>query len=78
VYRIDPVLRRDFQQLRLRGTADPDLLDLGWWVDGERLDAPLESAAWTLAPGRHRIELRGVSPDGHRLRSRPAEVTIRG
>ncbi len=78
VYRIDPVLRRDFQRLRLRGTADPDLLDLSWWVDGERLDAPMESASWTLAPGHYRIELRGVSPEGHRLRGRPAEVVIRG
>lgn len=78
VYRIDPVLRRGFQKLRLRGTADPGLLDLGWWVDGERIGGSAETAAWTLAPGRHRIELRGISPDGRRLRSRPAEVTVRG
>ncbi len=77
VYQIDPVLRSAFQRITLRGAADADVLDLGWWVDGERLPGYVSTVAWALVPGHHRIELRGISPDGQRLRSRPAEVVVR-
>ena len=77
IFHLDPVLRADFQRVTLRGAADADVLDLGWWVDGERLTGDLSTASWALQPGRHRIELRGVGPDGQRLLSRPAEVVVR-
>ncbi len=77
VFHLDPVLRADFQRVTLRGAADADVLDLGWWIDGERLSGDPGAASWALAPGRHRIELRGIGPDGRRLRSRPADVVVR-
>ena len=75
---LDPVLRSEYQQARLRGTAEPDLLDVAWVVDGRRVPGPVGGADWRLAPGRHTIELRATTPQGQRLRSRPSTVTVRG
>ncbi|MEP0548151.1 MAG: penicillin-binding protein 1C [Rhodothermales bacterium] len=77
VFHLDPVLRADYQRLTLRGAADADVLDLEWWVDGERLPGGIDAVSWALRPGRHRIELRGIGPEGQRLRSRPADVLVR-
>ncbi len=77
-FRMDPVLREDFQQIHLRGTLAEDLLGAAWWINNERLGGDYRSAAWTLRPGRHTIELRAVTPAGERLRSRPATITVRG
>ena len=74
---LDPVLRRDYQKARLRGDADADVLALTWHVDGKPLARDAGGADWPLAVGRHVIELRGVTPEGRRLRSRPSEVVVR-
>ncbi len=75
---LDPVLRPEYQRARLRGAADTGLLDVAWHVDGHRVDGPVDGADWRLVPGRHQIELRAVTPEGQRLRSRPSTVTVRG
>jgi penicillin-binding protein 1C len=76
VFQLDPVLRPGFQRARLRGAADEGLLDVAWYVNGERLAAASAPADWTMEPGRHTLELRALSPEGARLRSRPALVTV--
>ena len=73
-----PVLRSQYQKARLRGTAEPDLLDVTWVVDGRRVPGAIEGADWRLVPGRHTVELRATTPEGQRLRSRPSTVTVRG
>ncbi len=75
---LDPILRADFQKARFRGAADADLLDVAWVVDGRRLAGSIDGADWPLAPGRHTVELRAVTPSGQRLRSRPSAITVRG
>ena len=75
---LDPVLRPEYQQVRLQGWAEPDLLDVRWVVDGTPLPGTLAGTDWPLAPGRHTIELRAVTREGRRLRSRPSPILVRG
>jgi len=74
----DPVLRPEYQRVRLKGHADADLLDVRWVVNGTPLASSLDAADWTLTPGRHTTELQAVTREGHRLRSRPSPIVVRG
>ena len=74
----DPVLRAEYQRVRLQGWAEPDLLDVRWAVDGTPLPGTLTATDWPLAPGRHTVELRAVTREGRRLRSRPSPIVVRG
>ncbi|QXD15424.1 penicillin-binding protein 1C [Rhodocaloribacter litoris] len=76
VYQLDPVLRPAFQQLHLRGATEPGLLDVHWRIDGRRLPGDYRTASWPLTPGRHTVELHAVTPEGLRLRSRTARITV--
>ncbi len=71
----DPHLRKDYQRLSLRARADDDLLDIRWFVDG-REAAPGLRYDWPLEPGTRAFEVRALTPDGSRLRSRPVRVTV--
>ena len=75
---VDPVLRAEYQRVRLKGWADADLLDVRWLVDGAPIEGGLDGADWTLSPGRHTVELRAVTRSGQRLRSRPSTIAVRG
>ena len=72
-FQLDPVLRADFQKIRMRGTIPDAVTDASWWVDGK----PIESDTWALKEGRHLIELRGVTASGERLSSRPSAILVR-
>ena len=71
VYLIDPTLRREYQALPLRATADAHAGTIEWAVDGRRLGASHadEALQWPLASGAHRISARDE-------RGRVAEVNI--
>ncbi|GAB5537201.1 MAG: PBP1A family penicillin-binding protein [Rubricoccaceae bacterium] len=79
----DPVLRPEYQRVRLKGHADADLLDVRWVVNGTPLASSLDATAldntdWPLTPGRHTVELQAVTREGRRLRSRPSPIVVRG
>jgi penicillin-binding protein 1C len=74
-FQLDPVLRAGYQRARLRGAADEGLLDVAWYVNGERLGRPRPGGLASRARP-HTLELRALSPEGLRLRSRPALVTV--
>ncbi|MEL6769919.1 MAG: transglycosylase domain-containing protein [Bacteroidota bacterium] len=81
VFALDPVLRRDYQRLALRAAVAEGLLDVTWWLNGEAVPGPQNGigrtgAEWPLVPGRHTLELRAVTADGQRLRSRPVAFTV--
>ncbi|MEM9999015.1 MAG: penicillin-binding protein 1C, partial [Bacteroidota bacterium] len=76
VFALDPVLRRDYQRLTLRAAAEEGLLDVTWWLNGERLAGRRTGAEWSLDPGRHTVELRAVTADGQRLRSHTVGFTV--
>jgi penicillin-binding protein 1C len=68
VYKLDPVLRGEFQTIRLRAAlADglrPDAVE--WWVDGTKVGeaGPPYSLAWRLKPGSYTIRARARSRSG--------------
>jgi penicillin-binding protein 1C len=76
VFQIDPVLRRGYQRIRLRGAVAPTFFETRWWVNGEVLADDFTAASIPLTPGRHEIEIRGVATDGQRLRSRPVVIRV--
>jgi len=79
VFKIDPVLRSDFQVLRFKA-ALPEGLEtraLEWWLNGRKLDYPLTSSTyvWKLAPGSYTIKARAVLATGS-LETRPVRFTV--
>jgi penicillin-binding protein 1C len=59
IFAIDPVLRPEFQTMRLAAVAPGGVERVQWLVDGKphaEVGPPFE-ARWPLVPGRHRIEL---------------------
>lgn len=76
-YHINPVLRRDYQRLSLKGIAPDDVDNVHWVVDGNRHASGLQNVTWALKPGAHRIALRGQR-DGRRVQSPPVEIHVVG
>jgi len=72
---VDPVLREEYQQIHLRGTAPDELQNPHWVINGERHTDDLHSATWQLRPGDHRITLR-ARRDGEVVSSRPVRVRV--
>ena len=71
LYLIDPTLRRAYQTLALRASADREAGEIEWAVDGRAVgraesDSPV---SWPLAPGEHHISARDA-------RGRTAETSI--
>jgi penicillin-binding protein 1C len=72
---VDPVLRRNYQKISLRGTVPDGVHDVHWVIDGTRHASGLREVTWQLAPGRHRIQLRGRH-NGQVVRSAPVAVRV--
>jgi penicillin-binding protein 1C len=71
-YVVDPVLRAEFQRIRLRAVAPEGSTPARWIVD----DDTLGSDFWTLARGRHKVVAVAVGIDGTTLRSSPHVVNV--
>jgi penicillin-binding protein 1C len=79
VFRTDPVLRRQYQALRLRALVPPGLGSVSFWVDGRCVGsatAPFE-VRWVLRQGRHRAWVTARGPGGERVRSPPVAFEVR-
>ena len=79
VFKLDPVLRRDYQTIQLKAAiADRiEVLAVEWWVNGQKVGTsgfPF-TLAWNLAPGSNTIEARAVLKTG-RLQSRRVKITV--
>jgi len=79
IFKLDPVLKRDFQTITLRARAPaPDgLSDVVWWVNGRRTarTGAVLSLSWNLRPGSYTIKV--TASDGRRrLESRPVTVRV--
>jgi penicillin-binding protein 1C len=79
IFKLDPVLRGEFQSIRLRvALAEgfrPDVVE--WWVNGEKIGAggaPYH-LAWKLKPGSFTIRARARSGTGT-VESRPVRITV--
>lgn len=62
IFKIDPVLRRDYQTLRFRASvpAEMDITAVEWWINEKRIaeiQIPFE-LSWKIKPGKFRIKIR--------------------
>jgi penicillin-binding protein 1C len=79
VYKLDPVLRGEFQSIRLRAVLAeglrPEVVE--WWVDGQKIGeaGPPYSLAWRLKRGSYLIKARARSGTGT-AESHPVRITV--
>ncbi len=74
-YYIDPVLRPEFQQARLRATVTSTPDSIAWFKDGTRLHGMDLDGFWTLESGSHKFTLVGYK-DGIRYDSEPVLIHV--
>ncbi len=79
VFRIDTVLRREYQTLGLRagGPAADGAGDIEWWINGRRAgrSRPDRGFPWNLEPGSYTIVAR-AGASGRAIESRPVRITV--
>ncbi len=79
VYKLDPVLRGEYQSIRLRAVLAagfrPEAVE--WWVEGKKIGeaGPPYSLAWRLKPGSYTIRARARSTTGME-ESPPVRITV--
>lgn len=76
IFKIDPVLRKEYQSLRFRIRTSHKLKEVTWFVDDEKVGSAASpySITWRLVPGEHKITASAVTEKNLKLHS-PA-VTI--
>ena len=77
VFKIDPVLRLEYQTVGISVAVAGSFRDVSLAVDGVLL-GQLEGSSmfrWGLIPGAHEFQLRGVR-DGREVRSRPVRIAV--
>jgi penicillin-binding protein 1C len=79
VFKIDPVLRPEFQVIRLRASSaeESGVRAVEWWVNGRRAGSsrfPF-SISWLLRPGSYEIRARAVLENGA-IESRPIRIRV--
>lgn len=76
VYLVDPVLRRDYQRIRLKGVVSDAFYNLRWVVDEIPLSSDYRHTDWMLSDGTHHIRLQGVTQNGKRVSSVPVQIRV--
>ena len=82
VYRLDPGLPRDAQQIVISARTEDRLLPMhvDLLVDGQplaRIGAPPYEMLWPLKPGAHRFSAVGEYADGQQVVSREIWIKVR-
>jgi penicillin-binding protein 1C len=79
VFKLDPVLRRDFQSIRLKAAAAEGLgiEKLEFWINGKMAGATVfpYTLPWNLRPGFYTIKVRAQTKDGL-IESGPVTIRI--
>ncbi|MDD8026376.1 MAG: penicillin-binding protein 1C [Acidobacteriota bacterium] len=79
VFKLDPVLRGEFQSIRLRAVLAEGFRTgvVEWWVNGEKIgeSGPPYGLAWRLKPGSYTIKARARSDSGP-AESPPVRITV--
>ncbi len=78
-FRVDPVLRGDYQRVRLRGVVPDDVARVSWFIDRQEVTcaAPFD-AWWQMKRGQHRLQLIAYDGKGHEVgRSRNQWFVVR-
>lgn len=75
-FQLDPVLRKAYQKIGLRGIHGPGLKDIKWLVDGQLFSNDFEETAWSLQAGTFSFSLQAVTPSGETVESTPVTITV--
>lgn len=78
-FRVDPVLRGDYQRVRLRGVVPDDVARVSWLIDSQEVSckAPFD-AWWQMKRGQHRLQLIAYDVKGQEVgRSRNQWFVVR-
>jgi penicillin-binding protein 1C len=79
IFRIDPVLPPDIQQVRFLAAAPSGAHDVTFFVDGIPLavvNSPPFQVWWTLTPGEHTISASGYDGSDRVIQSSAVSVTV--
>jgi penicillin-binding protein 1C len=79
IFKLDPVLRREHQRIRLRATVPwtEEIAKIEWWINGDKVGEAKSpfSLFWNLRPGSYTIKATAVR-DGSPLESPPVKVVV--
>jgi penicillin-binding protein 1C len=79
IFKIDPVLRREYQALKFRAALDngAEAADVEWWVNGKMIGRSPSAAGfpWNLEPGSFTIRAV-IESDGRKTESRPVRIHV--
>jgi hypothetical protein len=76
LFKIDPVLRKEYQTIRITGRVPPDVSDVRVRLNNGRvLSYNAEGLWWQLQKGEHRFQLEGVRR-GRLVRSAAVDITV--
>lgn len=76
IYKIDPILRPEYQTIRVLAHIPPNVSNVTLRVNGEEpIPYSSEKTWWKLKKGVHRLQLDGVL-GGKTIRSKPIMITV--
>jgi penicillin-binding protein 1C len=78
IYKIDPVLRNEYQELRLRIATDININQVSWFIDGEKIGTENYpySHSWQLIPGDHVITATAFTESGEEIQSASVSIVV--
>ena len=78
IFKIDPILRKEYQTLTFKIITSHPLVDVSWYVNDKNIGTvadPFE-ITWQLTPGKHRIEACGLTIDDRKITSTPVSILV--
>ncbi|MGB3341828.1 MAG: penicillin-binding protein 1C [bacterium] len=78
IFKIDPVLRSEYQVLTFQILATYPLIDVSWFVNDSIIGTVTEPyrITWQISPGRHRILACGLTTDEQTIMSAPVSILV--
>ena len=58
IFQLDPILRSEYQQIKLEGLVPETITGTSWWINDSLWTSNTASTRWPLKEGVHTIELR--------------------
>lgn len=78
IFKIDPILRSEYQVLTFQILTTYPLIDISWSVNDSIIGTAYEpyKITWQLSPGKHRILACGLTADGRTVMSPPVSILV--
>ncbi|MCK4252534.1 hypothetical protein KAX97_13890, partial [candidate division WOR-3 bacterium] len=78
IFKIDPVLRKEYQILKLQIQYSYQLKEIRWFIDDELIGSVAfpYTITWQLSPGNHQIVARGLTQNNIKLESPPVSISV--